>query len=133
MRSVVVGGVDLATQGPSGDHRHLLKGTTNFFVFSRRRSRPSGSVPMLSVGQLIGRRVEMRRVMRVLTDEERSVSEIGQKAGVQILGIGGVGKSAIAGCNTLKALLLCTHWCTLANGGSVWLLLKWASVNSESG
>ncbi len=51
---------------------------------------------MLDIGELIGRRVELRRVMRVLTDDERSVTEIGSKAGCQTLGIGGVGKSAIA-------------------------------------
>ena len=61
------------------------------------RKPASGAVPMLSIGDLIGRRVEVRRVMRVLTGDERCVSEIGQKAGVQLLGIGGVGKSAIAG------------------------------------
>jgi hypothetical protein len=35
--------------------------------------------------------------MRVLTDDPRTVADLGHKAGCQLLGIGGVGKSSIAG------------------------------------
>jgi tetratricopeptide (TPR) repeat protein len=48
----------------------------------------AGQVPILSRGDLIGRRPELREVLRQLQ---------GKKAGVAILGIGGVGKSALAG------------------------------------
>ncbi|MBZ5525910.1 MAG: CHAT domain-containing protein [Acidobacteriia bacterium] len=61
------------------------------------RQPASGAVPMLSIGDLIGRRQELRRILRVLTDDERSVAAIGRRSGCQVLGIGGVGKSAVAG------------------------------------
>ena len=83
------------------------------------RKPASGAVPMLSIGDLIGRRVEVRRVMRVLTGDEGSVSEIGQKSGVQLLGIGGVGKSAIAG--RVMARLADEGWTCVAITGN-WTL-----------
>ena len=52
---------------------------------------------MLKIGELIGRRREMRQIIRVLTDDPRAIATTGRKAGCQILGTGGVGKSAIAG------------------------------------
>ncbi len=60
-----------------------------------KRSPVTGAVPMLRVGDLIGRREELREVMRVLTDDPKS--PYGRKAGYQLLGIGGVGKSSVAG------------------------------------
>jgi len=48
----------------------------------------AGQVPILSRGDLIGRRSEFREILGALQ---------GKKAGVAILGIGGVGKSALAG------------------------------------
>ncbi len=57
----------------------------------------SGAVPLLKIGELIGRRREMRRLIRVLTDDPRALAATGRQAGCQILGTGGVGKSAIAG------------------------------------
>ena len=56
------------------------------------RKAASGVVPLLSIGDLIGRRAEVRRVMRVLTDDPRSVEEMGRKAGCQILGHRGCGE-----------------------------------------
>ena len=53
------------------------------------KTRDSGAVPLLEIGDLIGRRSEMRRMVRVLTTERR--------AGCQVLGTGGVGKSSVAG------------------------------------
>ncbi len=82
----------------SGEERRILDRSLEFVrPLEHKRQLSSGAVPMLSVGDLIGRRVELRRVMRVLTDDKRSVAEIGRRAGCQILGIGGVGKSAITG------------------------------------
>lgn len=82
----------------AGEEQPLLDRALPMRQPIRQTKKPaSGSVPMLSIGDLIGRRVELRHVIRVLTDDERSVSELGRKAGVQILGLGGVGKSAIAG------------------------------------
>ncbi|MGH3751332.1 MAG: CHAT domain-containing protein [Pseudonocardiaceae bacterium] len=48
----------------------------------------TGPVPALKVGELIGRRVEVRETLRALRDEHRSV---------MLTGIGGVGKSSVAG------------------------------------
>ncbi|HME00223.1 MAG TPA: TIR domain-containing protein [Terriglobia bacterium] len=59
--------------------------------------RSVGKVPLLKLGDLIGRRRDLREIVRVLTDDERSVAERGRKAGCQILGTGGVGKSTVAG------------------------------------
>ena len=56
-----------------------------------------GPVPLLKLGDLVGRRQELRRTLRVLRDDPRSVAAEGRKAGVALLGIGGVGKSALAG------------------------------------
>ncbi len=82
----------------SGEERPILDRSLEFVrPLEHKRALSSGAVPILSIGDLIGRRVELRRVMRVLTDDERSIAEIGRRAGCQILGIGGVGKSAITG------------------------------------
>ncbi|MGH3684092.1 MAG: TIR domain-containing protein [Pseudonocardiaceae bacterium] len=48
----------------------------------------TGPVPALGVGELIGRRVELRETLRTLRDGSRSVA---------LTGIGGVGKSSVAG------------------------------------
>ncbi|MFO0873485.1 MAG: CHAT domain-containing protein [Phycisphaerales bacterium] len=50
----------------------------------------AGPVPQLDLDDLIGRRREMRETLRALRDQQR-------RAGVVIAGIGGVGKSTIAG------------------------------------
>jgi hypothetical protein len=59
------------------------------------RSRPvydvPGPVPQLRIDDLIGRRSELRETLRTLRDPGR------QYAGVLLTGIGGVGKSAVAG------------------------------------
>ncbi|HYC92357.1 MAG TPA: CHAT domain-containing protein [Thermoanaerobaculia bacterium] len=59
------------------------------------RERPvyevSGPVPQLRIDDLIGRRKELRDTLRTLRDPER------RHAGVVLTGIGGVGKSAVAG------------------------------------
>ncbi|MCP4689057.1 MAG: CHAT domain-containing protein, partial [Desulfobacterales bacterium] len=56
-----------------------------------------GVVPLLAVGDLIGRRKELRHIIRVLENDPGTVKKIGAKAGCLILGIGGVGKSTLAG------------------------------------
>ena len=47
---------------------------------------------MLSIGDLVGRRVELRETLAVLRGRTGKV-----RAGVQLTGIGGIGKSSIAG------------------------------------
>ena len=51
----------------------------------------AGPVPQLRIDDLIGRRRELRETLRTLRDPKR------QHAGVVLTGIGGVGKSAVAG------------------------------------
>ncbi|HUZ54305.1 MAG TPA: CHAT domain-containing protein, partial [Streptosporangiaceae bacterium] len=59
---------------------------------------PSGtSVRELSMGALIGRRAELRTAMRVLRRVPEAVRQHGAASGVQVLGIGGIGKTALAG------------------------------------
>ncbi|MGE3163581.1 MAG: CHAT domain-containing protein, partial [Planctomycetota bacterium] len=57
----------------------------------RERSRPAatGPVPLLGLGDLVGRRNELRDVLRILRGSGH--------AGLVLLGIGGVGKSSVAG------------------------------------
>ncbi len=70
-----------------------------FADFARTRqplgSRPvydvPGPVPQLRLDDLIGRRRELREALRTLRDRKR------QYAGIVLTGIGGVGKSAVAG------------------------------------
>src|SRR5262249_53216103 len=50
-----------------------------------------GPVPQLGIDNLIGRRRELRETLRALRDPSRAY------AGVVLTGLGGVGKSAIAG------------------------------------
>ncbi len=59
---------------------------------------PTGtSVRELSLGHLIGRRPQLRETTAVLRRSERAVAEHGAISGVQLIGIGGIGKTAIAG------------------------------------
>jgi tetratricopeptide (TPR) repeat protein len=65
----------------------------------RSRTAPvaAGSVPLLRIGDLVGRRSELRTILRILRDDPRTIKAVGRKAGVAICGIGGIGKSAVAG------------------------------------
>ena len=58
------------------------------------------------------RRAVLRRVMRVLRDHAQAVAVHGRKAGVLLWGMGGVGKSALAG--RVMARLLEDGWTALA-------------------
>jgi hypothetical protein len=62
-------------------------------------TQPAGgrSVRELPVGALIGRRVQLRTAMRVLRREAAAVREFGMANGVALTGIGGIGKTALAG------------------------------------
>ena len=51
----------------------------------------------LPVGALIGRRAQLRRAMRVLRRHPDAVREFGAAGGVVLTGIGGIGKTALAG------------------------------------
>ena len=76
----------------AGDERPLA----DFGLVQQRLQRRAvydlaGPVPQLRIDDLIGRRRELRETLRELRDESR------QYAGVVLTGLGGVGKSAVAG------------------------------------
>src|ERR1022692_27117 len=59
---------------------------------------PGGkSVRELPMGALIGRRAELRTTMGVLRHTPAAVRKFGAASGVQLTGIGGIGKTAVAG------------------------------------
>jgi tetratricopeptide (TPR) repeat protein len=59
---------------------------------------PEGqSVRELPMGALIGRRAQLRTAMGTLRRTERAVARSGIASGVQLTGIGGIGKTAVAG------------------------------------
>jgi tetratricopeptide (TPR) repeat protein len=95
----------------------------------RPRKLSTGAVPMLSIGDLVGRRVELRQVMQVLTDDNRSISKIGYKAGCQIRGIGGVGKSSLTG--RVMGRLAEKGWTCVAISGR-WTLSEMATSLSAA-
>jgi tetratricopeptide (TPR) repeat protein len=64
---------------------------------TRARIPMGGVVPQLTADELVGRRRELRRLVRVLKDDPRTVAGMGRKAGYQLTGMGGTGKSALAG------------------------------------
>lgn len=56
-----------------------------------------GPMPNLRLGDLVGRRSELREVLRALRDHPASLAARGRLGGVVLTGIGGVGKSSVAG------------------------------------
>ncbi len=90
----------------------------------RGRKPATGAVPMLSLGDLIGRRQELRRILRVLTDDEGSIHAIGHKTGCQVLGIGGIGKSTLVG--RIMGRLSRRGWICVAMSGQ-WTLSELAA------
>ena len=81
-----------------GEERPLLDRSQKFEPIKESpRPRAAGTVPLLDIGDLVGRREEVRTIMRILTDDPRAVEQFGHKAGCVITGIGGVGKSTVAG------------------------------------
>jgi tetratricopeptide (TPR) repeat protein len=65
---------------------------------SRPTIRPGGaSVRELKLGQLIGRRPELRNAMAALRRTPAARNAHGAIAGVQLIGVGGIGKTALAG------------------------------------
>ena len=78
-----------------------------------------GCVPMLGMGELIGRRGQLRETLRALRHDPRFTAVHGEIAGVLLTGIGGVGKSSIAG--RVMARLSDDGWTVSATTG-VWSL-----------
>jgi tetratricopeptide (TPR) repeat protein len=59
--------------------------------------RPRGGVRELPLGELIGRRAELRIASAVLRGNDRDRDIVGEWAGLALTGIGGIGKTALAG------------------------------------
>lgn len=84
--------VATATLFVSGQEAPLLDPSPERVPLRQRPVRVvAGPVPQLRMDDLIGRRQELRQTLRTLRDSSR------QLAGVSLTGIGGVGKSALAG------------------------------------
>ncbi|HVT56756.1 MAG TPA: CHAT domain-containing protein, partial [Thermoanaerobaculia bacterium] len=82
----------------AADERPLLdRGAPQEPMRVQPRPFAQGPVPLLRMDDLIGRRQELRQLLRVLRDDPRAVARHGRKAGGVVLSIGGVGKSALAG------------------------------------
>jgi hypothetical protein len=63
-----------------------------------RTTPPTGrGVRELPLGSLIGRRAQLRDVMGVVRRTERAVDRFGTASGVVVTGVGGIGKTALAG------------------------------------
>jgi tetratricopeptide (TPR) repeat protein len=56
-----------------------------------------GPVPLLGMDDLIGRRRELRELLGILRGDERAEARHGRRAGAVVTGLGGVGKSSLAG------------------------------------
>ncbi len=76
-----------------------------------------GSVRELKVGELIGRRQELRIGSGVLRRTRRAVDDFGATGGVLLAGIGGIGKTAVAG--RLLGRLQADGWIVAVHEG-VW-------------
>ncbi|MBB5868637.1 tetratricopeptide (TPR) repeat protein [Allocatelliglobosispora scoriae] len=82
----------------SGSDARLCDPAATVVHLRRPMLAPSGAgVRELALGELIGRRGPLRRTLRALRDDPRSLAEHGQTCGVALTGIGGIGKTALAG------------------------------------
>jgi hypothetical protein len=69
---------------------------------ARPTQAPSGvGVRELGLGEMIGRRAPLRATLRALRGDPASVREFGQTCGVVLTGVGGIGKSTLAGGSSL--------------------------------
>ena len=75
-----------------------------------------GPVMELSIGELVGRRVELRRTLKVLRTGEDTETRTRGLKGVMLTGMGGVGKSAVAG--RVMARLKESGWRVAAMAGA---------------
>jgi len=108
--TVLLGGEDAAILDSDLDQRELSQPP----VYA-----VGDAVPMLGMGELIGRRNVLRATLRALRHDERFTAAYGEIAGVVLTGIGGVGKSSVAG--RTMARLVDDGWTVSATTG-VWSL-----------
>ena len=87
--TLVAGGADLPLRDPGLPEEPLARAT--------QISTPGGGVRELPVGELIGRRAVLRTATAVLRRSPRDRDTVGDWAGLVVTGIGGIGKTAVAG------------------------------------
>ncbi|OLB81479.1 MAG: hypothetical protein AUI14_03120 [Actinobacteria bacterium 13_2_20CM_2_71_6] len=88
----------VATLLAAGDDPPLRDVSATPEPLQRRTLAPSGrSVRELPMGYLIGRRHELRTALAVLRNTSGAVDTFGASAGAALTGIGGIGKTALAG------------------------------------
>ena len=86
--TLLAAGSDGPLTDPAAPQIPLTIGTT----------RPDGKlVRELPMGELIGRRAQLRDVMGVLRRTQRAADRFGAANGVMLTGVGGIGKTALAG------------------------------------
>ncbi|MGH3914444.1 MAG: CHAT domain-containing protein, partial [Pseudonocardiaceae bacterium] len=77
---------------------------------------PSGtSVRELALGALIGRRPQLRTATTILRRTQGTRDQYGATAGVQLLGVGGIGKTAVAG--RIRTRLRTDGWAIVVHEG----------------
>src|SRR5262249_9745634 len=74
-----------------------------------------GDVRELAIGQLIGRRRELRTVLAALRGDQKALDRWGVLSGVVLTGIGGIGKTALAG--RAVTLLRSEGWLVAVHSG----------------
>jgi hypothetical protein len=88
----------VATLFAAGTDPPLWDQTATPEPLSRRTVAPGGgSVRELSMDQLIGRRRELREALAILRRDPGTTEKLGASSGVVLTGIGGIGKTALAG------------------------------------
>src|SRR5262249_38994955 len=87
-----------ATLWLAGTDATLLDATPSPQPLSAPADIPAGGgVRELPIGELIGRRSELRDALRLLRDDPAMTARYGATCGVVLTGIGGIGKTALAG------------------------------------
>ena len=94
----------VATLLAAGDDGPLVDPVAEQVPLSVATTRPSGKlVRELPIGELIGRRAQLRDVMGVLRRTQRAEDRFGAANGVVLTGVGGIGKTALAGPGDVPA------------------------------
>ena len=75
-----------------------------------------GAVRSLRIGELIGRRKQLREALRALRGGSAATERFGDVSGVVLTGVGGIGKTALAG--RIECRLAEAGWLTAVHEGS---------------
>ena len=80
------------------------------------QSPTGGAVRKLRIGELIGRRAQLREALAALRGGPGAVDRFGDVSGVVLTGVGGIGKTALAG--RIESRLAAEGWLTAVHVGS---------------